>query len=110
MIGRSIIGPIMIVRTMIGRWRWPLVALLLGLTATDAATAGQVLDHVRRHDVVRCASEARAPVAMLRGDGAIDGLAVELCRAVAIAVLGRGGRVAFTIDAAPRDADIAFVA
>src|ERR1700677_2042192 len=73
------------------------------------ATAGEVVDRVRRDDVVRCAAEERPSVAEYRSDGRVGGSAVSICRAVAIAVLGRGGRIEFTIDGPAEDADVAFV-
>ena len=85
------------------------IAVLLALAGTRDARAGDVLDHVRRDKVVRCSSAERPVVAMPRPDGGIGGLAVTMCRAVAIAVLGRDGRIAFTLDDAHRDADILFV-
>jgi general L-amino acid transport system substrate-binding protein len=83
--------------------------VLLALAAARGAWAGEILDRVQRDGVVRCTAAERQAVAMPRPDGGIDGLAVDLCRAVAIAVLGRDGRVAFSLDAPPRNADVAFV-
>jgi general L-amino acid transport system substrate-binding protein len=89
--------------------RFLVIAVLIGLTTAHRATAGAVLDRVRRDGVVRCAAEQRPLVAAYRPDGGIGGIAVDLCRAVAIAVLGRGGRIEFTIDGPAEDADVAFV-
>src|SRR5471030_3193917 len=73
------------------------------------ASAGAVLDRVRQDGVVRCTAEERPSVAAYSPDGGISGIAVDLCRAVAIAVLGRGGRIEFTIDGPAGEADVAFV-
>jgi general L-amino acid transport system substrate-binding protein len=83
------------------------IAVLICLT--HGATAGAVLDRVRQNAVLRCAAEERPSVAAHRPDGGIGGIAVDLCRAVAIAVLGRGGRMEFTIDGPAADADVAFI-
>lgn len=86
------------------------IAALLALAPAQGVMAGDVLNHVRRDHVVRCMAEESQAVAMPRPDGGIDGLAVDLCRAVAIAVLGREGRVAFTTNAPTQDADVVFIA
>jgi general L-amino acid transport system substrate-binding protein len=104
------IGRIIRRTLMPGRLILPMIAALLLSTLALPATAGEVLDRVRRDGVVRCTAEERPAVAMPRPAGGIEGLAVDLCRAVAIAVLGRGGRVAFSIDAPAQAADVAFVA
>jgi general L-amino acid transport system substrate-binding protein len=86
------------------------VMALIGLAIAHDAFAGGVLDRVRRSKVVRCSAEERPDVASPRPDGGIDGIAVSLCRAVAVAVLGRDGRISFAIDAPVQSADLAFVA
>lgn len=86
-----------------------LAAVLIGLAAAHAATAGDVLDRVHRDGVVRCTAEERPAVAEYRPDGGIGGIAVDVCRAVAIAVLGRDGRVEFSVAGSAEDADVAFV-
>jgi general L-amino acid transport system substrate-binding protein len=85
------------------------IAVLLVFAGARDARAGEVLDHVRRDKIVRCSSAERPVVAIPRPDGGIGGIAVTMCRAVAIAVLGRTGRIAFTLDDARGDADILFV-
>lgn len=94
---------------MSGQLIRPTIAVLLILAAAHGALAGEVLDRVRRDSVVRCTARERPAVAVPRPDGGIDGLAVDLCRAVAIAALGRGGRVAVSIDTPAENADVAFV-
>jgi general L-amino acid transport system substrate-binding protein len=89
--------------------RFAVLAALIGLAATRGATAGEVLDRVRRDNAVRCVAEERPGVAEYRPNGGIDGIAVDLCRAVAIAVLGPGGQVGFVVDGPVQGADIAFV-
>jgi general L-amino acid transport system substrate-binding protein len=89
--------------------RAALIAALLIFAGSCDASAGQVLDRVRRTNVMRCSAAERPVVAVSSPDGGIDGLAVTLCRAVAIAVLGRDGRISFTFDDTRHDADLAFV-
>ena len=72
-----------------------LAALLPGALSARAADA--VLDRVRATGVVRCGGEEQPGIAWPMADGRIVGLAVDLCRAVGIAVLGPSGRVAFRI-------------
>lgn len=87
------------------------VALAWAALAGAPAAAGPVLDRVRATNSVSCGAEERPGVAEAGepgpgGDGAtVSGLAVDLCRAVAVAVLGPGGRVVFTVLDAARDFD-----
>jgi general L-amino acid transport system substrate-binding protein len=90
--------------------RLAIVAGLLAVALSHAAGAGNVLERVRLGNLVRCSAEQRPGVAERRPDGRIDGIAVDFCRAVAIAVLGRGGRIAFSLDTSSQPADVAFVA
>jgi general L-amino acid transport system substrate-binding protein len=90
--------------------RLPLLAMFLAVAAAKTALAGDVLERVRRDNVVRCAAEERPGVAVPRPDGGVEGIAVDLCRHVAVAVLGRGGRIAFTPDGPVEDSDVALVA
>ena len=71
----------------------------------DAALAGPVLDRVRASHSVACGAEERAGVAERGEDGAITGLAVDLCRAIAVAVLGPQGEIVFTLMESDRDFD-----
>lgn len=72
--------------------------LLLGLLLlAPAARAGQVLDRVRQNDVVRCAAAPEQPgFAMPEGRTGYNGFDVDICRAVAAAVLGDPGKMQFT--------------
>lgn len=72
---------------------------------TDAAQAGPVLDRVKASNSVACGAEERAGVAERNEDGTMGGLAVDLCRAVAVAVLGLQGRIVFTLLDSDRDFD-----
>ena len=71
---------------------------------TQGASAGGVLDRIKAEGVVRCGASARPGFAAAE-EGRITGLAVDLCRAVAIAVLGPRGRVEFRLYAVPSDWD-----
>ena len=69
--------------------------------AAAPAYAGPQLDRIRTENVVRCGAEPRPGFASGGADG-LTGLAVDLCRAAAIAVLGPRGDVDFRIlDGAP---------
>ncbi len=71
---------------------------LLGLgllLAAGPVLAGTVLDRVRAEHTLRCGAAERPGFAAVASDGTITGLAVDLCRAVAIAVLGRAGHLDF---------------
>ena len=79
--------------------------LAIGTGWRDAARAGPVLDRVKASNSVACGAEQRAGVAEKNEDGTIGGLAVDLCRAVAVAVLGPKGRIVFTLIDSERDFD-----
>lgn len=84
------------------------LAVLLLWAASDCTTpawAG-VLDQVRASGVVRCGAEERAGFAAADASGPVGGLAVELCRGVAVAVLGPRAQVAFEV----YDGDAGFTA
>jgi general L-amino acid transport system substrate-binding protein len=84
--------------------RGALVVVLL-LAAALPAQAGQVLDRVRQDSVLHCGAEPRPGVAEATEDGGISGVAVDLCRSVAAAVLGPEGRVAFRLYGSSREYD-----
>jgi len=81
------------------------------------AAHGQTLDHIRASNTLACAAETRPGFAEADDDGTIKGLAVDLCRAVAIAVLGPSGTVHMTLpdsdleyaDIAKGSADLVFL-
>jgi general L-amino acid transport system substrate-binding protein len=93
--------------------RTVLAGVAIGVAVARPIMAGEVLDRVRRDGVVRCAAGELPGLAAPRTDGGIDGIAVELCRAVAAAAPGREGRIAFTLEDMPQDTpdniDVAFV-
>ena len=60
-----------------------------------AARAGAVLDRVRAEGVVHCGATIRPGLAFPARDGTWHGLEVDVCRAVAVAVLGQRARVEF---------------
>ena len=61
-------------------------------TAAGPVAAGATLERVQRDGLVRCAAEERPGFASIEDDRAA-GLAIELCRALAMAVLGPAGRI-----------------
>jgi general L-amino acid transport system substrate-binding protein len=78
---------------------------MLAVASVAPAWAGGVLDRVRAEGIVRCGAAERPGFASAGADGRITGLAVDLCRAVAIAVLGPQGRVGFRLYGSSRDYD-----
>ena len=82
---------------------WRVIAALAGL-GCGAAQAG-TLDRVRADGVLHCGAAPRAGVADLAEDGRVSGLAVDLCRALSVAVLGPAGRAAFRLYQTGQDYD-----
>ncbi|HLN10570.1 MAG TPA: transporter substrate-binding domain-containing protein [Xanthobacteraceae bacterium] len=67
--------------------------LALALAGALPAEAQGTLARVRAENTLRCAAEPRPGFADAEEDGRIIGLTVDLCRAVAIAVIGPAARV-----------------
>ena len=65
-----------------------LPALLVVCCSISVAVAGPVIDHVKARGVVRCGGVERPGLAVPDGRGRCKGLEVDVCRAVASAVLG----------------------
>ncbi len=83
-----------------------LLRLVVALLAVASARAG-TLERVRASGTVHCGAAARAGVADAAEDGRVGGLAVDLCRALTIAVLGPEGHTVFRLyDSAADDAAI----
>ncbi len=73
-----------------------LTLLLVACIALPAAAqAGTVLDRVRAEGVLHCGAAIRPGLAFPAPDGTWHGLEVDICRAVAIAVLGPQAKVEF---------------
>jgi general L-amino acid transport system substrate-binding protein len=70
-----------------------LLALALFGPMALPACAQEIISRARADNAVRCAAEPRPGFAEAGSDGRISGLGVDLCRAVAIAVLGPASRV-----------------
>jgi general L-amino acid transport system substrate-binding protein len=72
------------------------VAVCLGFGGTDAAHAGETLDAVRARGFVNCGvSDGVIGFSLTDAKGSWAGLEVDICRAVAAAVFGRGDKVKF---------------
>ncbi len=78
-----------------------IAAVLLGSVAP--AWAGSILDRVREARVVRCGGVSRPGLSAPGYGGAWEGLEVDVCRAVAVAVLGANGRAEFRPEVAESD-------
>jgi general L-amino acid transport system substrate-binding protein len=70
-------------------------ALLLSVLCQPAAHAGAVLRRVASDGVVRCGGVPRPGLVEVRPDGRAEGLLLDLCRAIAAAVLPATGRLEF---------------
>ena len=70
------------------------IGLIAALSAVPATAHAGVLDHVRAAGIVRCGAVIRPGLAFPATDGTWHGLEVEMCRAVAAAVLGDADRIA----------------
>ena len=81
------------------------VLTLLGVLARDyPAAAGPILDRVKAQGLVHCGSVERPGLASSDG-GRYRGLAVDICRAVATAVLGSPAHIAFHDYETPKQYD-----
>lgn len=85
------------------RRRWLPVAALIAVAA-GSAHAG-TLDRIHRAGALRCGAAVRPGFADVMEGGRVTGLAVDLCRALTIAVLGLDGRSAFHTYQSGRDYD-----
>ena len=88
-----------------GRAGAAVLAVALAAVAVGPARAGPVLDRIVAARAVACGVEDRPGVAEVEegGDAPAHGLAVDLCRALAVAALGPGAAVKVTILASGRD-------
>jgi general L-amino acid transport system substrate-binding protein len=64
--------------------------------ATPAAWAGPTLERVKQEGVLRCGGAERPGLVEIEPDGKAHGLELDLCRAVASAILRDDGRLEFT--------------
>ena len=87
------------------------VASILVAAGLSSAFAGPVLDRVKAAGAVSCGAEERPGVAEIEAPGAgqdgsdapAHGLAVDLCRAIAVAVLGPDGKASFALIDSAKD-------
>ncbi|MDF5711764.1 MAG: hypothetical protein PUP90_32355 [Nostoc sp. S4] len=87
--------------------RFVLVLLtLLGVCGSiSAAQAGSVIERVKTRNVVRCGSVERTGLASEAKPGVWSGLNVDICRAIAAAVLGSSERIEYHQYETPKDFD-----
>ena len=81
------------------------VALIAATLLTVASARAATLDRVRAAGALHCGAAARAGFADPAEDGRVTGLGVDLCRALAIAILGPAGGMEFRVYASPQDYD-----
>ncbi len=86
---------------------------MLAFALPSPATAGPVLDRVKAAGTVSCGAEERPGFAEAeeagtgQEGGPVHGLAVDLCRAIAVAGLGPEGKASFTVIDSAKDFDAA---
>ena len=84
----------------------PALMVMLTICAfTCEARAGSVLAGIRARGTVRCGSVERPGLAGASGQGRVSGLNVDVCRAVAAAVLGSPDRIEYRLYRTPKDFD-----
>ncbi|HEX4767104.1 MAG TPA: hypothetical protein VH414_12615 [Lichenihabitans sp.] len=86
--------------------RFALAIAALALALPCVATAGPVLDRIRRDGILSCGAVGRPGFAAMAGDGP-RGRAIDLCKATARAVLGPQGRLSFRLLDVDADFDAA---
>ncbi|MDR3518039.1 MAG: hypothetical protein P4M00_19735 [Azospirillaceae bacterium] len=72
-----------------------ILVALVALGGAGIAQAGGVIDRVKKEGVVHCGGMEQPGLAMTGDAGKVTGLNVDLCRAIAVAVLGPDGRADF---------------
>jgi general L-amino acid transport system substrate-binding protein len=82
-----------------------LAGALLGLAAVYPAHAGGAIERIRAEGMLRCGAVEHVGIAEAPPQGGAVGIAVDVCRALAVAVLGPGGRVSFSLYEAPHSFD-----
>jgi general L-amino acid transport system substrate-binding protein len=83
-----------------------LLATILALAfAASPSLAGSVLDRIKLRGSVRCGAELAPGLADMDEQAPVSGLLVDVCRAIAIAVLGPSGRVEFRGYGSSKDYD-----
>ena len=79
--------------------------LLLGICSSSVAQAASVVERVKARGVVRCGSVERPGLARAAGKDHWTGLNVDVCRAIAAAVLGSPKRIEYHKYETPKDFD-----
>jgi general L-amino acid transport system substrate-binding protein len=74
---------------------WLALAVLLLLGARTMPASAGTLDRIRAEGILHCGGTVRPGLAFPEPDGKLVGLEVDLCRAVATAVLGPAARIEF---------------
>jgi general L-amino acid transport system substrate-binding protein len=82
-----------------------LLPLFFVCCSISDATAGSIAERVKARGFVRCGSVERPGLANADGHGGWIGLEVDVCRAVAAAVLGSPERIEYHEYEAPKDFD-----
>jgi len=82
-----------------------LLFLLGTYCSISVAQSASVVERVKARGVVRCGSTERPGLASAARDGHWSGLNVDICRAIATAVLGSPNRIEYHLYETPKDFD-----
>lgn len=82
-----------------------LLVLLSVCCSISVAKAGSVVDRVKARGIVRCGSVERPGLASVTGKGLLVGLNVDVCHAIAAAVLGSPDRIEYNVYETPKQFD-----
>ncbi len=82
-----------------------LLVLLSVCCPISVAKAGSVVDRVKARGIVRCGSVERPGLASVSGKGVWAGLNVDVCHAIAAAVLGSPDRIEYHVYETPKQFD-----
>lgn len=82
-----------------------LLVMLIVCCSISVAMAGSVIERVKARSVVRCGSVERPGLASADGHGRWRGLNVDVCRAIAVAVLGSPDRIDYHVYETPKQFD-----
>ncbi|MGC2423296.1 MAG: hypothetical protein WA666_02965 [Nitrospirota bacterium] len=84
----------------------PVLLIMMTLfSSVSDAKAGSVLDRVKARGFIRCGSVERPGLAHKDGHGRYSGLNVDICRALAAAVLGSPDKIEYHLYKSPKDFD-----
>jgi general L-amino acid transport system substrate-binding protein len=90
---------------MFMRFLLVLLIILTFFSSVSDALAGPVLDRIKARGFIRCGSAERPGLAYSNGHGRCIGLNVDICRAIAAAVLGSPDKIEYHLYKSAKDFD-----